>query len=33
MVLLDSNLKPEAVWEFDVEVSILHHATTIKPGY
>lgn len=33
MVLLDSNLKPEPVYEFEAEVQILHHATTITPGY
>ena len=33
MVLVDkeSNYKP--VWEFEAEVVILHHATTIKPNY
>ena len=33
MVLLDTHLKPEPVFEFEAEVQILHHATTITPGY
>lgn len=33
MVLLDVSIKPEPVWEFEAEVQVLHHATTITPGY
>lgn len=33
MVLLDLNTKAELIWEFDCEVKVLHHATTIKPNY
>lgn len=33
MVLLDINLKPDPVYEFEAEVQVLHHATTITPGY
>lgn len=33
MVLVDKNLCPETVWEFEAEVVILHHATTIRPNY
>jgi GTPase len=33
MVLIDKELCPETVWEFEAEVVILHHATTIKPNY
>ena len=30
MVLLDRSTVPKATWEFEAEVVILHHATTIK---
>jgi GTPase len=33
MVLVDAALRPQATWEFKVEVVILHHATTIRLGY
>ena len=33
MLLVDPNHKPQAVWEFDSEVVILHHSTTILPNY
>jgi len=33
MVLIDPALKPEPVWEFEADVVILHHSTTIKEGY
>jgi len=33
MVLIDPSLKPEPIWDFDAEIVILHHATTIKDGY
>lgn len=33
MVLIDKELCPETVREFDAEVVILHHATTIRPNY
>eukprot|EP00744_Colponema_vietnamica_P003000 GILI01004647.1.p1 GENE.GILI01004647.1~~GILI01004647.1.p1 ORF type:complete len:563 (+),score=147.71 GILI01004647.1:311-1999(+) len=33
MVLIDKGLSPKASWEFETEVIILHHATTIKPNY
>ena len=33
MVLLDPAFKPEPVWEFESEIIILHHSTTIKEGY
>lgn len=33
MVLLDTNSPLKPVWEFDAEVVILHHATTIKENY
>jgi GTPase len=33
MVLIDPALKPEPIWDFDAEIVILHHATTIKDGY
>lgn len=33
MLLVDPVLKPEPVWEFEAEISILHHSTTIKTGY
>jgi GTPase len=33
MVLMDPTLKPEPIWEFEAEVLVLHHATTIQSGY
>jgi len=33
MILIDSSLKPEPIWEFDAEVYVLHHGTTIEEGY
>ena len=33
MSLLDPKLKPSPAMEFDAEVVILHHSTTIKRGY
>ena len=33
MVMVDGNSKPESIWEFDAEVLILHHATTVQPNY
>jgi GTPase len=33
MVLLDKSMTPKAAYEFDAEVIILHHATTIKLKY
>ena len=33
MVLVDKELCVETVWEFEAEVVILHHATTIRPNY
>lgn len=33
MVILDKTNEPKVVREFEAEVIILHHATTIKPKY
>ena len=33
MCLIDPVLEPVPSWEFDAEVVVLHHATTIKEGY
>lgn len=33
MVLLDPVIQPNPIYEFDAEVIILHHSTTIKEGY
>lgn len=33
MVLVDETLKPRASWEFDADIAILTHATTIQPSY
>lgn len=33
MVILDKESNPKAVMEFEADVVILHHATTIKPKY
>lgn len=32
-VLLHAALEPVAHWEFDADVTVMHHATTIKVGY
>ncbi len=33
MVLLDPALKPEPVREFEANIHVLHHPTTMSPGY
>jgi GTPase len=33
MILLDKAVTPSSVYDFEAEVVILHHATTIKPNY
>jgi GTPase len=33
MVLVDEHVKPEASWEFDADIAILTHSTTIQPRY
>jgi len=33
MIIIDPILKPDPTWEFEAEVIILHHATTIQIGY
>lgn len=33
MCLLDPSLDPVPIWQFEAEVIVLHHATTIKQGY
>ncbi|GLC37287.1 hypothetical protein PLESTM_000564700 [Pleodorina starrii] len=33
MVLVDERLKPCASWEFDADIAILTHSTTIQPRY
>lgn len=33
IVLLDPSLMPKPCWGFEAEVSILHHSSTIQPGY
>lgn len=33
MILLDKSINPVSVNDFEAEVVILHHATTIKPNY
>jgi len=33
MIMLDKSLLPRAIHDFEAEVKILHHATTIKPNY
>ena len=33
MILLDKSINPKSVNDFEAEVVILHHATTIKPNY
>ena len=33
MILIDKNTSPQIIYDFEAEVIILHHATTIKPNY
>ena len=33
MILVDKSSNPQSTYDFDAEVIILHHATTIKPNY
>jgi len=33
MIMLDKATEPMAIHDFEAEVKILHHATTIKPNY
>ena len=33
MVMVDKRLEPQACWEFEAEVLVLHHPTTISPKY
>mmetsp|Transcript_39503 Transcript_39503/g.87887 ORF Transcript_39503/g.87887 Transcript_39503/m.87887 type:complete len:658 (-) Transcript_39503:428-2401(-) len=33
MVLVDERIKPKASWEFDADIAILTHSTTIQPRY
>ena len=33
MILVDKESKPQPIFDFEAEVVILHHATTIKPNY
>lgn len=33
MVLVDEKMKPVASWEFDADIAILTHSTTIQPRY
>lgn len=33
MVLVDDSLHPSASWEFDADIAILTHSTTIQPRY
>jgi GTPase len=33
MILLDKACEPISIHNFEAEVKILHHATTIKPNY
>ena len=33
MVLIDAENKPQPVTEFQAELQVLHHSTTIKPKY
>ena len=33
MVLVDERAKPKASWEFDPDIAILTHSTTIQPRY
>jgi GTPase len=33
MILVDKSSNPQSTYDFDAEVIILHHATTIKANY
>lgn len=33
MVLADERIQPKACWEFDADIAVLTHATTIQPRY
>ena len=33
MVVMSQEAKPEPVTEFEAELQVLHHSTTIKPNY
>jgi GTPase len=33
MVIVAASLQPTACWEFDGEILVLHHPTTISPKY
>jgi GTPase len=33
MIMLDKSITPRSLYDFEAEVVILHHATTIKPNY
>ena len=33
MVMVSPKLKPEACWEFDADIMVLHHPTTISVRY
>ena len=33
MVLVDERVRPQASWEFDADIAILTHSTTIAPKY
>ena len=33
MVMVDPSLEPTACWEFEGEILVLHHPTTISPKY
>jgi len=33
MVLVDARAEPKASWEFDADIAILTHSTTIQPRY
>jgi len=33
MVLVGQELEPKATWEFDADVLVLHHPTTISAKY
>jgi GTPase len=33
MILVDKSVNPQSVYDFEAEVIILHHATTIKSNY
>ena len=33
MVLIDKDVRPQPIYDFEAEVVILHHATSIRPNY